>query len=311
MRCMISAAAALIVLTATACSAVNPGTTADEPPKPASTQPASDGARASAPPAERISAEDYDPLLFDNAATVENKWYPLKPGSRLLYRGSSVEDGERLYHSVDVIVTDLTKVIDGVTNVVVWERDYTEGDLVEAELALFAQDMYGDVWHMGEYPEEYEKGELDKAPAWIHGINGATAGITIHGEPQLGTPGYAQGYAPPPINWVDRGRVYKTGQKTCVPAGCYEDVVVIEEFEQGLPNAFQDKYYAPGIGVVRVGWRGSNDESKEVLELVRATQLTPTQLADARADALELEERAYRLSKDVYGRTTPAEPGGG
>jgi hypothetical protein len=31
-------------------------------------------------------------------------------------------------------VTDLTKVIDGVNAMVVWERDYTEGEEVEAEL---------------------------------------------------------------------------------------------------------------------------------------------------------------------------------
>ena len=39
----------------------------------------------------------------------------------------------------------------------------------------------------------------------------------MRAEPRLGTPSYAQGYAPPPINWIDRGRVYKVGQKTCVP----------------------------------------------------------------------------------------------
>ena len=30
------------------------------------------------------------------------------------------------------------------------------------------------------------------------------------------------------MNWVDRGRVYKVGQKSCVPVDCYDDVLVIE-----------------------------------------------------------------------------------
>jgi hypothetical protein len=256
--------------------------------------------------AATVTAEDYSPSRFGDSANVDNRWYPLRPGTRLDYRGSALEDGKRERHGVTVIVTDLTKVVDGVENVVVWERDYADGELTETELALFAQDRDGNVWHMGEYPEEWENGRFAKAPAWVHGVAGATAGITVPGTPREGTPGYAQGYAPPPISWADRGRVHKTGQKTCVPEACYGDVLVIEEFERSVPGAFQDKYYAPGVGVVRVGWRGANDDSKEVLELVDFKTLTPQEMNAARADARALEDRAYRISKDVFGSTPRA-----
>ena len=255
-----------------------------------------------------LAAEDYDPALFEGTAGVENRWFPLRPGTRLTYRGSSLDEGKRVRHSVDMIVTDLVKIIDGIPNAVIWERDYTEGELVEAELAFFAVDQYRNVWHTGEYPEEYDAGRIDKTPAWIHGVKGATAGITLPGQPRVGTPDFAQGFAPPPLNWVDRGRVYKTEQRVCVPAGCYNDVVVIEEFEKGLQDAYQDKHYAPGIGVVRVSWRGSKDEDKEILRLVRMAHLSRAEMAEARAAALEQEERAYRLSKHVYGATAPAQP---
>lgn len=293
----------LLLLTTAACSQSSQGTSDGPDGRGAGGTPSSE------PQARQpITAEAYDPSLFgDDAAHVDNHWYPLRPGSRMVYRGSSLEDGERLPHTVDAVVTDLVKVVDGVPNVVVWERDFSDGELVEAELAMFAQDKDGNVWHMGEYPEEYEQGKIDKAPAWIHGERGATAGITIMGEPRLGTPDYAQGYAPPPISWADRGKVYKTGERKCVPAGCFHDIVVIEEFENSVPNAFQDKYYAPGVGVVRVSWRGSQDDSKEVLNLVRATRLTPAQLAHARDEALRLERRAYRIAKDVYADTPPAQ----
>jgi hypothetical protein len=75
-------------------------------------------------------------------------------------------------------------------------------------------------------------------------------------EPKLGRPSYSQGFAPPPFNFTDRGRVFQTGQQTNVPFGDFEDVLVIEEFNQEEPNAFQLKYYAPSVGNVRVGWRG-------------------------------------------------------
>ena len=58
------------------------------------------------------------------------------------------------------------------------------------------------------------------------------------------------------------------GQKTCVPVECYKNVLVTEEFNPDEPGAYQLKYYAPGVGNVRVGWRGEKEEEKETLELV-------------------------------------------
>ena len=89
-------------------------------------------------------------------------------------------------------------------------------------------------------------------------------------EPTPDSPSYEQGYAPPPISWVDRGRVFDVGVETCVPVDCYEDVLVIEEFERTKPGASQLKFYAPEVGNVRVGWRGKNeDEQEEELEKAR------------------------------------------
>src|SRR5919107_3433561 len=254
-----------------------------------------------------VSAKDFDPSNFDHSTTVVNKWFPLVPGEHSVFEGSALDDGERITRRVLTTVTDLSKEINGVNSVVVWERDYNNGQLVEAGLGFFGQDNYGNVWHMGEYPEEYEDGEFDKAPGWLAGSKGATAGIAMRAEPRLRTPSYAQGYAPPPINWIDRGRVYKVDQKTCVPVDCYEDVLVIEEFERNKPGAYQLKYYAPGVGDVRVGWRGPEEEEKEGLDLVKDVRLSPEALAEARADALKLEEHAYEI-KDFYKETKPAKP---
>src|SRR2546429_192292 len=72
-------------------------------------------------------------------------------------------------------------------------------------------------------------------------------------------------------------------------------------------HAEQLKYYARGIGKVRVGWRGEGEKLQEVLELTEFSQLGPEALAAARAAALKLEKSAYNVSKDVYGATTPSE----
>ena len=295
---LISLATAALVLafSAQACAGVDPG---------AGTDGTSEGNHSGQP--SFVSAKDFDPSDFEDSARVDNEWFPLQPGAYSVFEGSAIDDGQRISRRVVTTVTDLTKVIDGVKTIVVWERDYTEGEEVEAELAFFAQDEEGNVWHLGEYPEEYEDGEFDKAPGWIAGSKGASAGLAMLAHPRPGTPSYALCYAPPPINWVDRGRVYKVDQKTCVPIDCYEGVLVIEEFERNKPGAYQLKYYARGVGDVRVGWRGPEEEEKEGLELVEDRLLGPQALAKERAQALKLEEHAYEI-KEFYRETQPAKP---
>lgn len=123
----------------------------------------------------------------------------------------------------------------------------------------------------------------------------------MQAEPRLEMPSYSEGYAPAPFNWTDRARVYQMGQKTSVRFGSYEDVLLIEEYNQEEPGAFQLKYYARGVGEVRVGWLG-DDANQEEMELVTVVQLDAEALTQVRAQALELEKRAY-----MYGQTSPSE----
>ena len=257
------------------------------------------------------SAADFKRAKFDKSSTrITNKWLPLKPGTQLTYKGSAIPEGEktRVARRVVTTVTDLSKFIAGVRTLVVWERDYTAGELGESEIAFFAQDKAGNVWLLGEYPEEYENGKFADAPTWIAGKKGARAGIAMLANPRLGAPDYAQGFAPPPAEFGDRARVYRKGQKTCVPLKCYKNVLVIEEFERGVAGAFQLKYYAPKVGLVRVGWRGAKEEEKETLALVKRQQLSKAAMANARKQALKLDRRAYKRSSAVYGNTPEAKP---
>jgi len=252
--------------------------------------------------------EDFDANNFTQPTQIDNKWMPLKPGSRYVYEGTTVEDdGTVVPHRVVINVTDLTKVIGGIRSAVTWDLDYSDGELVEAELAFFAQDNDGNVWRMGEYPEEYEdEGKFVAAPTWIHGFEKARAGIMMKGKPEVGTPSYAQGWGPA-VDWTDRGQVDQMGVETTVPAGQYKDVLVIAETSASEPDAQQLKYYAPGVGNVRVGWRGAGEKTQEVLELTKIEQLDAKALAEVRAEALKMEKTAYKRSKNVYAHTPPAE----
>jgi hypothetical protein len=251
----------------------------------------------------QVKLEAFDGNNFDSSTKIDNKWFPLQPGMQWTYEGFTREENTRVPHRVVQTVTDLTKVVNNVRAVVVWDVDYKDGELQESEIAFFAQDKDGNVWLLGELVEKYEEGDFGGAHAWIAGMEGASAGIMMKADPQPGTPSYSQGYAPPPINWSDRAKVDQVGQKSCVPAGCYKDVLVIAESstKEG-PDAQQLKYYAPGVGYIRVGWKGKREKLRETLELREVVKLTPDALTKARVEALAIEKRAY-----LYGRTPPAE----
>jgi hypothetical protein len=256
------------------------------------------------------SASDFKRAKFDKSSThITNQWLPLRPGLQLTYKGSAIPEGEktRVKRRVVSTVTGLSKFIDGVRTLVIWEKDYTAGKLGESEIAFFAQDKAGNVWLLGEYPEEYENGKFVDAPTWISGQKGARAGIAMLANPKVGSADYAQGFAPAPVEFKDRARVYKKGQKTCT-LKCYKDVLVIEEFEKGVPGVFHLKYYAPNVGLVRVGWRGANEVEKETLALAKRQQLGTKALSKADKEALRLDKNAYKRSAEVYGKTPPAKP---
>jgi hypothetical protein len=245
---------------------------------------------------------EIDPKKFSRPTAVDNKWMPLTPGKRLVYEGSTVEGRRRIPHQVIYTVTDLVKVINGIPCAVVHDVDISDGNIQELELTFFAQDDEGNVWHLGQIREAYEEEDYIGTQAWMVGhLEGAKAGIMMLANPREGTPSYSEGFAPPPYNWDDRGRVRKLGERTTTPAGTFDNLLVIEETSDREPGAFQLKYCAQGVGTVRVGWAG-NDRTKETLQLVRHVQLGAQEMDQARADALKLEERVY-----VYGRTQPAE----
>lgn len=256
-------------------------------------------------PAEDVLFEDLTRTTFGNPTTIDGRWFPLVPGTRFVYKGTIIDDG-RVPHTVVFTVTDLTKVVDGVRAVVAYDQDATNGQIVEREISFFAQDDAGNVWLLGEHPEEYEDGEFNAAPTWISGQAEAHAGILIRAEPAFGA-SWPQGWGPA-VGWTDRARVFETGSSTCVPAGCYHDVLVIDEFNPEEPDAHQLKYYAPGVGNVRVGWAGARDEDHEVLELMGQRVLPAAELEQVDREALRLERHAYQIS-DVYAATEPIQRG--
>jgi hypothetical protein len=260
-------------------------------------------AQGTDPPCPRLV--DYDPAAFTQSTTIDNEFLPLVPGTQMVLEGRASRTGEPLPHRVTFTATDLVKVIDGVRTRVMWDVDEQDGELAEAELAFFAQDDGGNVWNLGEYPEEYEDGFFIGAPStWIHGVGDAEGGIHMLDVPSL-EDYYLQGSVPS-IQFLDCAEVFAEHQQVCVPTptDCYEDVLVTHETSPLDPQGgIQTKAHAPGVGIVEVG--AIDDPEGETLVLVERNVLDDAGLDAAREAALTLDVRAYRTASAVYGGTPP------
>jgi hypothetical protein len=239
---------------------------------------------------------------FTHPTRIDNAYFPLKPGTQWVYEGSVTEEGETVPHRVVFTVSSLTKEIDGVRTRVIWDRDYADGTLEEAELAFFAQADDGDLWRFGEYPEEYADGVFEGAPnLWITGMARARAGLYMLDDPEVGD-SYEQGLVRP-IEFWDVAEVRAEDLRNCVPVGCYHDVVRIHETSPFDPaGGTQTKFYAPRVGLIRIGAIGG--DAQEVMTLRRMKVLSDDQLEWVDAEVRKMDRHGREVS-DLYARTEP------
>jgi hypothetical protein len=270
--------------------------------------PAMPGGKASS--ASGAATEDCSPVQLDRKTfpgipKIDNQFRPLVPGTQFLLDGFVIGlNGTRHPHRIETTVTELTKVIDGVSTIVIFERDFHDGQMSESELAFMAQDSGGAIWNLGEYPEVYDGEHLLGAPsAWLSGVAGGRAGIEMPGKPRVGGSSFSEGLGPE-VGFKDCAAVFKTDQRLCVRGTCYDGVVVVDEFAPlKRREGHQRKYYAPGVGTVKVGAAGGVDP--EELELTKVAKLCQAGFAEQQALALAQDGRAYRVAKDLYGSYPP------
>jgi hypothetical protein len=184
---------------------------------------------------------DLDPKDF--VAGVDNPYWPLVPGTRWIFEGS----GEY----IEVTVTDMTKEVLGINAVVVRDtvRDGgADADIVEDTFDWYAQDEDGNVWYLGEDTKEYEDGEVVSTHgSWEAGVDGAQAGIVMHGErPPVGQPYRQEYYA---CEAEDFAEVISTSESVSVPFGDFEDCIQTREYTPLEPDLNEYKYYCKGIGM--------------------------------------------------------------
>lgn len=199
-----------------------------------------------------------DPANFVQG--VDNPFFPLTPGTTMIYEADT-EDGKEV---INVAVTNDTKVIMGITCVIVRDTVTIDDELFEDTYDWYAQDKDGNVWYMGEDSTEYEDGEADKAGSWEAGVDGAKPGIIMMAKPLAGFR-YRQEYYKGEAE--DMGEVLSLNESITVPHGSYENLVMIRDINPYEPDVEEHKYYAEGIGVVAELTVRGGDERVELIEV--------------------------------------------
>jgi hypothetical protein len=190
----------------------------------------------------RIPTPSADPDDFVQG--IDNPYLPLQPGSRWVYESSGVDP-----ETVTVTVTEDSRNVQGVTTTVVHDvvRD-SDGTVVENTHDWFAQDSAGNVWYFGEDSTEYDdRGRPDHSGSWEAGVDGASAGLAMPDAPRVGD-GY-QLESSPGVS-EDRSQVLSVDESVNVEFGSFTDVLQTEDTTPLEPGIVEQKYYAPGIGLV-------------------------------------------------------------
>lgn len=205
---------------------------------------------------------EIDPANFLDVAGIvanPNPYFPLTPGLVKVFQG-----GDEI---ITVIVTDQTKVIEGVTTVVVRDTVTVDGVLVEDTDDWYAQDVSGNVWYFGELSRNYDDaGDLeDLDGSWKTGVDNAQPGILMYANPQVGDT-YRQEFLLGEAE--DMGSVLSVSEfDASVPAAnCAAGCVVTHDFLPIEPDANENKYFAPGIGFI-LGIDVNTGEREELIQI--------------------------------------------
>ena len=205
-----------------------------------------------------------EPVMFDTRYTrpsVTNPYFPLTIGHRWKYSGGTQTN--------TVEATSETKLIDGVTCIVLRDLVYDRGVLKEATDDWYAQAKDGDVWYFGEEVQDYEvfKGDSPMRPELVSidgsfkaGREGDKPGVIFRASPRAGetyveeaslgnaedvtdvlSTTYAYGKDPELDRYVPR----RLAELFCSAGDC----VVTRNYSLLEPGIFDRKFYARGIGV--------------------------------------------------------------
>lgn len=189
---------------------------------------------------------DVSVSKFTNSTNITNPYHPVTAGKKYIYEGTTPDGLERIEEQR----LTTTKTILGITCIVVEFKAFLNGTLIEKAIDWYAQDNTGNLWYFGEAVDNYNtNGTLkDHAGSWEAGVDGAQPGTIMPVNPQTGMK-YREEYF---FNHAeDQAEILATGQTVTIPYGTYTNCIKTRNWTELETTLNENKYYAPGIGLVK------------------------------------------------------------
>ena len=218
-----------------------------------------------------------EPPTFSNPLNINNTFFPFQPGGLKVYAGS--DHGTKTGSIDDYLTTTRTFNLNG-NNVpchILVEKGYENGELVEKSFNYFAQADDGTVYYFGEVVNIFENGVVvSHEGSWLVGGptqptdppdagNATTPGLFMPANPELGDI-FKQEDLFPIVDETDT--IVGVDLDVIVPAGKYDGAIQVKETSR-IDLGAELKWYAPGVGVVKVQTKG------ETLRLESSTLVQP------------------------------------
>jgi hypothetical protein len=178
---------------------------------------------------------------FHNSTKIDNRYFPLIPGTRFTYNGHIKQQAE----VATLYVTHNTPTVDGVTTVEVRDQVFLSGSLAEDTLDWYAQDDQGNIWYLGEFATQLPAGT--HTGSWTAGVNGAAPGYLMEGAPRIGD-NYCQENAPGVAQ--DAALVQSLTASRSVPFGSFTGNVLQTKEYSLIEVHSENKFYEPGVGLL-------------------------------------------------------------
>lgn len=199
----------------------------------------------------------------DFAEKVDNPYFPIEKGTRWSYKGS---DSEGTTSSSDVVATGATRKIAGITAHALRDRSKEDGKLIEIATEWYAQDKKGNVWYLGETVRDFESGAGGATEGSLYGDGPFQAGVTMLGKP---IPGSCHRLAYEKGQTEDRLAVLSVKERVRVPAGTYTGAVKLKQTTPLEEDLIENRYYAKGVGLVKVQAESGEAEKVELVKFSR------------------------------------------
>jgi hypothetical protein len=245
--------------------------------------------------------EEYNPVInpADFVENVTHRFFTLTPGRTFVYE-SLVEEGTERN---EVYTTFERKEVLGISAVVVWDRVWLNGDLIEDTKDWFAQDAEGNVWYMGEDSKEIAGGKVVSTEgSWEAGVDGAKPGIIMKAAPAVGDIYRQEFYLD---SAEDVGEVLALGVSEQVPYGFFTGCIRTNDTTRLEPGFWELKTYCPAVGgvVLEADIEGQRVE----LVAIRTNEVLNVTSPSEGIEPVINEEEAKEIAlAEVPGRVTDA-----